>query len=447
MDSLVKKRVHRLLTELIRADTSNELANEIEAAEILQVFFAEYDIHTEILYSPHGRANLIAVLDGDSSTDPIVLLSHLDVVGPGEKDWVHPPFSGKVEDGVLWGRGALDTKQLTAMHAGVMVELKKQAQANGLRQNVIFLATADEENGSAEGMGFLVNEIPHCFKNATIFSEGGGFTSQVGAQRYMFVAAGEKGTATVKVKANGEGGHAGAPPSDQALLHLLASLTNILQKTFNPPQYPILSNYIEHLEAVLTKEEHTDENEIFLFQMRDYMMFPTVTVQNVNVGNQINVIPYYAEAEIEIRVLPMTTEQELKQQLSTVLDSKSVSWELLSFQQGYESNIDSSALSELEKHSANMNYPLKVLPFTALGKTDGRFIGQLAKDIYGISPVKIPFIEVLKRVHKENERIELDSFDYGLELLWETIVPMAQKRGDEIVVTKRESRPSNFVSE
>lgn len=439
MDNSVKQRVHQLLIDLIQTDTSNELANEIEAARILQDFFLEYDIATEILYSPKGRANLIAVLDGESKAAPIVLLSHLDVVGPGEQEWVHPPFSGKVENGVLWGRGTLDTKQLTAMHAGVLVELKKEAQARGLAQQVIFLATADEENGSAEGMGFLANEISHYFENATIFSEGGGFISETGAHRYMFVAAGEKGTAKVKVKANGEGGHAGAPPSDQALLHLLASLTNILQKTFNPPQYPILSNYLGQLEGVLMKDEHTDENEVFLFQMKDYMMFPTVTVQNVNVGSQINVVPYYAEAEIEIRVLPMTTEDELKQQLNKALDSQSVSWEILSFQQGYESDIGSSALRDLEKHSADMDYPLTVLPFTALGKTDGRFIGRIAKNIYGVSPVKIAFTEVLKRVHNANERIELDSFDYGLELLGETIVPMALKGRDEVVAANRES--------
>lgn len=439
METLLKNRVHRLLQELIQTDTTNELANEIEAAQLLQVFFSEYGIETEIIFSPKGRANLIATLKGTSEAEPVILLSHLDVVGPGEEAWKHPPFSGKVEHGVMWGRGTLDTKQLTAMHAGILASLKMDSKTFPLERSIIFLATADEENGSEEGMGYLSKKIPHHFVNATIFSEGGGFISEVGSNRYMFVAAGEKGTATVKIKAVGEGGHAGAPPSDQALLHLLASLTSILQKTINPPKYPILSNYVKELQSTLRKEEHTDENEIFLFQMRDYMMFPTVTVQNVNVGSQINVVPYYAEAEIEIRVLPMQTKAELEAQLNKVLDLKAVKWEILSFQQGYESDIENQALRDLEEWSSKMGYPVQVLPFTALGKTDGRFIGDAAKDIFGVSPVKIPFIQVLKRVHNANERIEMDSFDYGLELLWKTVKPMVQKGASEYVIAKRKS--------
>lgn len=439
MDQLAKKRLRQLFKELIQTDTTNELATEIEAARLLEAYFAEHGIQSEIVYSPKGRANLIAMLKGRSETEPIVLLSHLDVVGPGDAEWEHPPFSGKIVDDVLWGRGTLDTKQLTAMHAGILAELKKASLEATLEKTVIFLATADEENGSAEGMEFLAKQIPHHFVDATVFSEGGGFISEVGSERFMFVASGEKGTATVKIKANGEGGHAGAPPSDQALLHLLASLTGILQKTVNPRAYPILSNYTEKLSEVLEKEEHMDENETFLFQMRDYMMFPTVTVQSVSVGSQINVVPYYAEAEIEIRILPMVTKAELETKLSQILDSQAVKWEVVAFQQGYESDIEDPFLRELEERSAELGYPIRILPFTALGKTDGRFIGHIAKSIFGVSPVKIPFIQVLKRVHNANERIELESFDYGLEILMKTIKPLVQKGGSELVITKRES--------
>jgi acetylornithine deacetylase/succinyl-diaminopimelate desuccinylase-like protein len=420
-------RTVKLLQELIQADTTNELGNEIEAANVLISFFREYNIESQIIFSPGGRANLVAKLDNNNESEPIVLLSHLDVVGPGDGKWEYPPFSGVIENETIWGRGTLDTKQLTAMHAAIMVGLKKSQSSNSLNRTIIFIATADEENGSQEGMEFLSKEYPEYFEHSTVFSEGGGFIVNDGGKKYMFYASGEKGTARVRLKSTGEGGHAGAPPTDQALLLLVSGLTSLLQKTFNPLPYPILNYFSETFKRTLNIEEFVEEDEIFISQMHDYMRYPTVTIENVKVGHQINVVPYYAEATIEIRTLPFQSREDVERILEYLFRKNQVDWEIISFQQGYESDITNEALEQLEETCREKDFLVKLIPFTALGKTDGRFISQMATNIYGISPVKISFTEVLKRVHNTNERIELDSFEWGTSVLFDTITFIARK--------------------
>lgn len=417
----------KLFQKLIQIDTTNELENEIEAALYLQSFFEENEIRSEIIYSPKKRASIIAQIDGLQKENPIVLLSHLDVVSANEEEWTYPPFSGVIEEDILWGRGTLDTKQVTAMHVVIMLRAKILANKGLLRRSIIFISAADEENGSTEGMEFLSQEFPEYFKGSTVFSEGGGFIVNHDETNYMLVVAGEKGTAKVRLKANGEGGHAGAPPADQALLTLATGLRSLLEKTFNPVSYPILKTYEQKLFQQINTDGDVGEDTVFISQMRDYMRFPTVTIDKVQIGQQINVVPYYAEADIEIRTLPMVKQDEVVQVLNRLFENESVEWELLSFQEGYESDINHPSLQEVEQVSFGKGYPITVIPFTALGKTDGRFISHLAEDIYGMSPTKIAFTEVLKRVHNADERIEMDSFVYGLETLAEVVIRLATK--------------------
>lgn len=417
----------KLFQALIRINTINELKNEEEAALYLQSFFNKYEIPNEIVYSDNQRASIIAQIDGLQKEEPIVLLSHLDVVDVNVEEWIHPPLSGVIEDGVLWGRGTLDTKQLTAMHVAIMQKAKELAKKGQLQRTLIFVSAADEENGGTEGMEFIARKFPEYFEGATVFSEGGGFIVKNNNNNYMFVASGEKGTAKLRLKVSGEGGHAGAPPADQALLTLATGLKSLLEKTFNPITYPILNTFEELLFQQIEDDGKLDEDEVFITQMRDYMRFPTVTIDKVQIGQQINIVPYYAEADIEIRTLPMVKKDEVLYVLNRLFETESIDWELLSFQGGYESDVNHSLLQEFEEISASRDYPITIIPFTALGKTDGRFICHLAKNIYGISPTKIAFTEVLRRVHNNNERIELDSFVYGLETLAEVVIKLATK--------------------
>src|SRR5690625_1900871 len=168
---VIEGKAVRILQELVRINTANEEAEEYQAAIYIQELLKDYPIQTEIVYSPEGRANLIASIKSDHpEKEQLVLLSHLDVVSPGEKEWTYPPFSGKEADGCIWGRGTLDTKQLTVMHLIALLEVsEKRAQLN---RDIYLVSTADEENGSKEGMEFLAKERPELFEGAIVLSEG-----------------------------------------------------------------------------------------------------------------------------------------------------------------------------------------------------------------------------------------------------------------------------------
>ena len=211
-----------LFIQLIKAKTVNDDQTEWIGINVLQNWMNKCGLEYNVFKSPKHRPNLVAKLPktyGNSGEPPLILLSHIDVVAAIDEEWAYPPFSGIEAESAIWGRGTLDTKQLTAMHAHAYYCLSKQKHRS---RDAYFIVTSDEENGSIEGMAFLVKEQPHLFEHATIFSEGGGFLieNQDSETSHMLYANSEKGVATVRLAAEMEGGHAAAPP-DESLILLL----------------------------------------------------------------------------------------------------------------------------------------------------------------------------------------------------------------------------------
>jgi acetylornithine deacetylase/succinyl-diaminopimelate desuccinylase-like protein len=408
----------QLFQKLIQIDTTNELGTEKDAALFLYEWLTKQGIQAEIIYSPNGRANLIARLEAGNTLpqaqEPLVLLSHLDVVSAQEEDWTYPPFSGTLHDGKIWGRGTLDTKQLTVMHLNAFLQLNKKKSL--LNRNVYFLATADEENGSREGMEFLAKDYPEIFRNATVLSEGGGFTLRGDIEHeYMLFASGEKGTAKVAIRTKGTGGHAGSPPDDQAMIKLAKVINYLTDMDFPNKDYPVVTAFQKGIQHERFATRPT-EGELTT-KLYDYMKSPTLMVENIQIGDQLNVIPYKSEALMEFRTLPHQDKDEVMEMLTTLFEGFDLEWELIFFQKGYESQVDSSIMRIFQEKAKCIGFMGDWIPFTALGKTDGRFISELAGDIYGLSPLLTPFTEVLKRVHNKDECLEVDSFLFGVQLM------------------------------
>jgi acetylornithine deacetylase/succinyl-diaminopimelate desuccinylase-like protein len=406
----------QLFQDLIQIDTTNELGTETIAALFLHELITNQGIQAEIIYSPNGRANLVAMLEAGStlSHEPLVLLSHLDVVSAQEEDWIYPPFAGTFRDGKIWGRGTLDTKQLTIMHLNAFLQLNKQKSL--LNRNVYFLATADEENGSSEGMEFLAKEYPEIFRSATVLSEGGGFTLRGDLEHeYMLFASGEKGTAKVAIRTKGTGGHAGSPPDDQAITKLSKVIDYLTNLDFPNKDYEVVTAFQQGIRHERFTNSPADGE--LSKKLYDYMKCPTLMVEDIQIGDQLNVIPYKSEALLEFRTLPHQDKDEVLEMLTTLFREFDVEWELIFFQKGYESQYDSSIMRIFQEKAKWLGFMGEWIPFTALGKTDGRFISELAGNIYGLSPVLTPFTEVLKRVHNKDECLEVDSFLFGVQLM------------------------------
>ncbi|TCJ02462.1 M20/M25/M40 family metallo-hydrolase [Cytobacillus praedii] len=440
MMDLIKEALHHF-REIIKIDTTNQLETEYKVAEYLKGVLEKEGIASQLVYSPNNRASIIAKLAGNNEAEkPLVLLSHMDVVEATEEEWTFPPFSATIDGGNIWGRGTLDTKQLTIMHLMAFIQLKRSNQP--LNGNIFFIATADEENGSKEGMEFVSSEYPEFFEKATILSEGGGFIVPCEDEIYMLFAAGEKGTARVKLTSFGDGGHAGSPPENQAVLILTQALRIINHLKLPSGDYPILHYFHHELKGMMSKEGEQGDLVRRLF---DYMAHMTFTPELLTVGGeQLNVIPYKAEAILEFRTLPNQTREQFESYLKEWHLPPNVNCELLSFEKGYESDPEEEIIKLFKETSSLYGKKIIWVPFTALGKTDGRFVGDVSSQIYGLSPTLTPFTEVLKRVHNKDERIEVESFEYGVKLMTAVLKKLCISNGggESVSGTKRETEPS-----
>ena len=200
-----------LLRRLIRFDTTNPPGGEAECIAFLADQLRMAGLDPEVLAPGAGRANLIVRLRGrgDSAQGPLLLHGHVDVVAAEAGRWTHPPFAGEVHDGQVWGRGAVDMKNMVPMSAAVLALLARLEIP--LRRDVIFAAVADEEAGCAAGSARLVADHPDKVRAEYALGEGGGFTLYVGGRPVYPIQVAEKGACWLRATARGATGTAACP--------------------------------------------------------------------------------------------------------------------------------------------------------------------------------------------------------------------------------------------
>ena len=218
------------LRNLIRIDTSNPPGNETPAAEYIARTFAAENIGSTILESTPGRGNIIARIKGDGSRRPLLLMSHLDVVGVEAEKWKYAPFSAEIAEGSVWGRGALDCKNTVALWMMVMLVLKRSKLKP--KRDVIFMAAADEETGGSHGAEWLTNNHFDLIEAEAALNEGGGFgLNFLGKTFYTFQSA-EKGNVWVRLSAIGTPGHASIPRMDNPTLRVARIVSKLARRRF-----------------------------------------------------------------------------------------------------------------------------------------------------------------------------------------------------------------------
>lgn len=205
----VGRETSELLSRLIRIDTSNPPGNETLVAELMAAWFAEAGLHGEIVGEPADRRSFVLRLEGSRPGPSLLLLAHEDVVPADPAGWHVPPFAGVIEDGYVWGRGAIDIKNLVAAHA---VAVRRLAAAGApFAGTLVYACTADEEEGSVCGARWLLQHRPDLVRTDYVINEGGGhFIRHQGVPVYV-LETGEKGTAQFRIVVSGEGGHASVP--------------------------------------------------------------------------------------------------------------------------------------------------------------------------------------------------------------------------------------------
>ncbi len=424
----------RYLQDLIRIDTTNPPGHETPAAEYLADVFRREGIEPTVLESAPGRGNIVARLKGEGRAAPLLLMVHLDVV-PAEADaWTHAPFSGDIVDGFLYGRGALDTKELAAMELVVMLMLKREGKS--LARDIIFMANADEEAGGRKGAGWMVKEHPDLIRAEYAINEGGGFGLDILGQRFYTCQVAEKGTARFILRTRGRPGHGSQPHRDSAVLKLADAIrkigaaefpmhpTAIVRTFFDYVAAKVGKPYDKDLVAMLDPRKHRAAMEHLSFDeglqtMVYAMLHNTVTPTMLNAGTKVNVIPSVAEAKCDARLLPGQTAHDLLHELRQVIGNDA-EIEFLdgssAFETDYKTPLFDTISSVMSRHAPKA----PVLPYLVVGATDARHVRKLGTKVYGFSPMFAPTSE-LDRVHGHDERISVDNLAFGTRVLYEVV--------------------------
>ncbi|GHU79899.1 hypothetical protein FACS1894191_3780 [Clostridia bacterium] len=407
-DYLPRERANELikvLCDLIKIDSSNPPGREREAADYIAALLAAEGIPSEIYENAEGRSNLYARLGGGEGK-PVLLLSHIDVV-PAPGEWRHPPFEARIEDGIIYGRGALDTKHLTAMELMSMIWLKRDGFLPEVP--IALWASADEEAGSGHGMDFVAKEYPDLTDVTATISEGGGFIIKQGALTLRTCTCGEKGTLKAKIQLEA-GDHENSLDAKASTayktLTVLKDLTGYeAPETFTGPTR-------RFLEACGGVVEDSTLKRLWEYSTRDCLFIDGHELR-FGGGESLTL-------GISYQFLHGAERSGIESLLSELLKNSGAAFETTDFADGYECEIDHPLLRELETVSGALDPGVRLLPMLALGKTDGRFIG---KNVYGYSPMlgDIPFSQVLKKVHQTDECISEASLCFGAAVIFETL--------------------------
>jgi acetylornithine deacetylase/succinyl-diaminopimelate desuccinylase-like protein len=432
--SAIRGEATHYLQDLIRIDTTNPPGNETKAAEYLAGVLKREGIEPTILESVPGRGNLVARLKGDGRAAPLLLMVHLDVV-PAEADkWTHPPFGGEIANGFLWGRGTLDTKELAAMELMVLLLLKRANVPLG--RDVIFMANADEETGGRMGAGWMVKEHPDLIRAEYAVNEGGGFAIDLLGQRFFTCQVAEKGTARFVMRTRGRPGHGSQPHRDNSVLKLADAVQKIGSTDFPHHATQTVKLFLEAVAANLGKPY--DRELLALLDAAKYpvtlqhlplddgmrtmfyaMLHNTVTPTMLSAGSKVNVIPSFAEAKCDARLLPGQTSQGLLRELRAVIGND-VEVEFLDDTPALESDWKSPLYDTITRVVARHAPKAPLLPYLVVGATDARHVRKLGTKVYGFSPMLAPTSE-LDRVHGHDERISLDNLEFGTRVLHELV--------------------------
>ena len=432
------------LQNLIRLNTTNPPGNELAAAKYIAGILDREGIHSETYESTPGRGFLVARLQANAMPDSskaLLLMAHLDVVGVDKTKWKGDPFGGAMQDGYVYGRGAIDDKGMLAANLAVFIALKRSGAR--LNRDVIFLAEGDEENGGEQGIQFAVDK--HWDKIAAGFAinEDGRVMVRNGKVSYIGVQTTEKVAANVDVIATGTSGHASVPRQDNAVSHLAAAIAKI--STYEAPvQFNSVTRaYFEGLAP--TQDEDTakwiraldtpDRGEHAVRWISDTnpgwgaMLRDTVAPTMLQAGIRQNVIPSEARGVVNVRLLPGNPLDPLIAKLKELVNDPQIRFEVEP--NGGESVPSSSLESDLYKtitRVAQQEFPnAPVLPYMSTGFSDSWELRMRNVQAYGLVPFPLSE-EDFSRVHGDNERIPVDSFRKGVDFLYAIVSDFAASK-------------------
>ena len=446
------------LRDLIRIPSVNPPSpdapdEELRAARHLAGILAAAGLVPEVVEPVPGRGSVHVRLRGDGTGgEPLLLLSHLDVVPAPPERWTHAPFEADLADGYVYGRGAVDMKAMVAMELAVILQLAAEAQAAGLdpskdaipglRRDVLFTCTADEEAGGLAGARWVVDHRPEWIAAAGALNECGAVSTTVAGTRFYPIGVSEKGYAAYRIHVRGTWGHGSMPRDDNAAVMAAAVIGRLVDP--EPTHLtPVMSRFLEAARAslpagaarvaraLLAGDDALSQATLAgLCDPRDALALrallrDTISPDVIHAGVKYNVIPGDAVIEVDCRVLPGTDEAAMRARLIERIGpdlAGRCTIELIVYGEPVDAPAEGTLFDILVQAIRDHDPDGIPLPVMVPFATDAKHTADLGVPTYGFSPLKLEADErLLDRFHGVDERVSVAALRWGLPVLYDVV--------------------------
>ncbi len=412
--------------DLIRIDTSNpgdhSGPGERKAAEYVAAQLADVGLESTLLESHAKRTSVVARLAGQDPSRPALLVhGHLNVVPANAADWQYDPFSGEVADGCVWGRGAVDMKDMDAMMLAVVRQRLREGRPPA--RDVVLAFPADEEAGGTWGARWLVENHAELFEGVTeAVGEVGGFSLTLGRQRLYLLQTAEKGLAWMRLTARGTAGHGSMIQRDNAVTELAEAIGRLGRHDWPVRMIPSVRAFLEGAAEALGVEFMPNDPELSLSKIGAVSRIIGATLRNtanptvLKAGYKVNVVPQTATAEVDGRFLP-GYEEEFFAELDRVL-GPGVTREFIHSDIAVETTPDGALYEAMTSALVAEDPDAQVIPYCLSAGTDAKSFSRLGIRCFGFTPLQLPpELDFSGMFHGIDERVPVESLRFGARVL------------------------------
>ena len=412
-----------LCRDLIRIDTSNPIKPERPAAEYVAEKLTDVGLTPQLFESEPGRASVIARVEGSDPTRGALLIhGHLDVVAADKSHWQVDPFAGEIKDGCLWGRGAVDMKDMDAMSLAVIRQWRREGRKPP--RDIVVAYLADEEAGGRMGAHWLVDNHPELFEGCTeSISEVGGFSLEIRPDLRLYpVQTAQRGMAWMKLVARGRAGHGSLVNSANAVTELAEAVARIGRHDWPVRMTAATHAFLDELGEAIGIEIDPHNLGGLADKLGTITALVAATVRNtanptmLEAGYKVNVVPQEATASIDGRFLP-GFEDEFYKTIDELL-GPNVTRETITHEIALETEWDGALVEAMKASITSQDPQGKAVPYCLFGGTDDKSFSELGIRGFGFSPLRLtPDLDFAGMFHGVDERVPLEALKFGTRVL------------------------------
>ncbi|MEU3064899.1 M20/M25/M40 family metallo-hydrolase [Streptomyces subrutilus] len=416
-----------LCRDLIRIDTSNygdhSGPGERKAAEWVAEKLAEVGLEPQIFESHKGRASTVARIEGEDPSRPALLIhGHTDVVPANAADWTYDPFAGEIADGCLWGRGAVDMKDMDAMTLAVVRDRMRSGRKPP--RDIVLAFLADEEAGGIYGARHLVDNHPELFEGVTeAIGEVGGFSFTVNENlRLYLVETAQKGMHWMRLTVEGTAGHGSMTNNDNAITELCEAVGRLGRHQWPVRVTKTVRSFLDELSDALGTPLDPDNMDATLAKLGGIAKMVGATLRNsaaptmLGAGYKVNVIPGQATAHVDGRFLP-GYEDEFFADLDRILGPR-VKREDVHADKALETDFDGKLVDAMQGALRAEDPIARAVPYMLSGGTDAKSFDDLGIRCFGFAPLQLPpELDFAGMFHGVDERVPVEGLKFGVRVL------------------------------